>query len=220
MVANIQNPKQGGGEQQIKFWVCKMIKDEIAQYSRSLPVQTDANGVIIVNENTGIQSSNYVAGTSGWRLNGTQIETHTSIAGFVNNVTVSCSARNFALTTTMATLASGTITVPAGYTQCDVVLLGQLYAQDPNTTGGSNTTGGDYIYCQATFNGYSSVSYPFGVTGNGGAVTADSFGSKNFTGLTPGSSIAYNVRGQTAYAGFAAATGNSAQMTCAILWAP
>lgn len=220
MVANIVNPNQGTGEQQIKFMIKKMIKDEIAQYSRSFPVQTDANGVIIVNENTGIQSSNYVPGVSGWRLNGTQIETHTAIAGFENSQTVLCSATDFALSTTLTDLGTGTVTVPSGYTRCAVILLGQLYAYNPNTTGGSNGTGGDYLYCRVKFDGGVSSSMPEGVTGSNGAATATSLGAGNYTGLTPGSTLSFSVQGRVAFQGFTANTSNTAYANIGVWWLP
>lgn len=220
MVANIQNPNQGSGEQQIKFWIKKMVQDEIAQYARSQPMQSNADGVIIVNENTGIQSSNYVAGVSGWRLSGTQIETHTSIAGFATSQTALCSATNFALTTTATTLASGTVTVPNGFTKCAVILLAQMYVINPNTTGGSNTTGGDYLTCRAVFDTVGSSAMPFGVTGSGGGGVATSLGSPNFTGLTPGASIGFSVEGWTSFNPIAANTSNTIYASLGVFWSP
>lgn len=217
MVANIQNPNQGTGEQQIKFWIQKMIRDEIAQYARANPLQIDPSGTLIVAD-AGIQSANYdPVAPAGWRLSGTAIE------GFPISKaeSVSCTATNFALTTTQTALASGTVTVPDGYTQCTAVVLAQMYAVNLNTTGGSNGTGGDALHCKATFNAIDTATATFAtpVLGNDSS-TATALGAMSFTGLVPGDALAYSISGASQYAALAARADNSARASFALYWTP
>jgi len=126
--------------------------------------------------------------------------------------------QNFAVTTSWATLASATITVPAGFTSALVTVVGQVGCNDPHTTGGSNGTGGDYIYCR-----------PFIGTPVGSALGTILLGSNGWaydvaarstvlTGLTGGGTFTVGVQGCVAFANMAADAVNEAILSGNILW--
>lgn len=186
---------------------------------------TAISGATTVSGTSGIQSSNYVAGSAGWKFDGTQLEANTGVIGngaLANPVVpkaLNPSATGFGLTTTWAVLASVATTVPAGMTSALVMAAGSMAAYNPNTTGGSNGTGGEYWNCQvSTSPGYGSYSYPIGVSGNGGLASAHTSVAFTLTGLTGGSTLTGQVWGSSSYQAVAANTGNKCSGAFAILW--
>ena len=117
------------------------------------------------------------AGTKGWALNAvraafgelflrpgsvgndalTNPVTAQSVYGFVTN---------FAITATGTTVKTITIAVPAGFTSAVVSVTGRCFGVNPNTTGGSNGAGADYLYCVGKVNGLSSTALALPVGGN------------------------------------------------------
>jgi len=125
---------------------------------------------------------------------------------------------NFAVTTSWVSLASSTITVPAGFTSALVTVTGQVGCYNPHTTGGSDGVGSDFLLCQP---------YVGAVTGNalgaqfpgsnwwGNAVTLL---STVLTGLTGGGTFSVGVQASVDYANMAAFAANEATLSGNILW--
>lgn len=183
------------------------------------------SGLTTVSGNSGIESSNYVAGTAGWKFDGTSLEANTGVIGngaLANPViphALNPSGTGFGLTTTWAVLASVATTVPAGMTSALVIAAGSMAAYNPNTTGGSNGTGGEYWNCQvSTSPGYGSYSYPVGVSGNGGLASAHTSVAFTLTGLTSGSTLTGQVWGSSSYQAVAANASNKCSGAFALLW--
>jgi hypothetical protein len=125
---------------------------------------------------------------------------------------------NFALNTTSTALASRTITVPAGFTSAVVSLTARVYANNPNTTGGINGTGGDYLYGKATIDGADCFSLPVVVLGSGSSGVSVSSFSVVKTGLTPGSTFVVSVVGNTYLLSWTANVVNIAEVSGIITW--
>jgi len=125
---------------------------------------------------------------------------------------------NFGLTTSWVSLASATVTVPAGFTSALVTVTGQVGANNPHTTGGSNSAGGDYIYCRpfigATF-GNSLGAILLGSNGWAYDITPR---STVLTGLTGGGTFTVGVQGKVAFVNMAADAINEAVLSGDILW--
>jgi hypothetical protein len=128
------------------------------------------------------------------------------------------SATGFALSTTLTELAGIDITVPAGFTQAYGTVGAYVFSYNPNTTGGSNGTGGDAIYAQARISTTQSRANPIGVSGSGGFATSSSGTGYGLTGLTPGSTIRLSVYGSSAYAAMASNVNNYANAFASIIW--
>jgi len=104
------------------------------------------------------------------------------------------------LTTTLTTVASTTITVPAGFTSATVSAVGTVYMYDPNTTGGQDGYGSDYVSSTFTIDGASVGSGALGLAyGNGGAATSIAVVSETLTGLTSGDTFVLGIEAKTDY---------------------
>lgn len=127
-------------------------------------------------------------------------------------------ATNFAVTTSYVSLASATITVPAGFTKAKVTVIGQVGCYDPHTTGGSNALGGDYIYCRPFIDG--TFGHPLGTVllGSGGWAYDITPLSTTLTGLTGGGTFTVGVQGGVTFANMAANVGNEAVLSGDISW--
>lgn len=182
------------------------------------------SGLVTVDATGGIQSSNYVSGTAGWRFDGTSLEANTGVIGngaLANPVIFAsprAAASGFALLTTYRTLASVTVTVPPGMTQLQVFVTARLFVYNPNSTGGSDGAGVDALYVQAQVAGNSSTATPTGISGSGGFATTVSSDSFTLTGLAPGATVTLAVQGATGFANLAANAGNYASVAAAVSW--
>jgi hypothetical protein len=136
------------------------------------------------------------------------------VSGGANNPSVN----GFALSTTLVELAGVDITVPAGFSQVVGVIGAFVFAYDPNTTGGSNGTGGDAIYAQARLGATQSRANPLGVSGNGGFTTSSSAVGYTLSGLTGGSTIRLSVYGAAAYQAIAYNASNYANAYASFTW--
>ena len=172
----------------------------------------------------GIQSSNYVAGVAGWRMDGAALEANTGVIGdgaLANPVIFAsphAAASGFALTTSFATLASGDVAVPPGMTQLQVFVAVRMYALNPNTAAGSDAAGGDAIYVKASVALSYSTATPTGISGSGGFATTTAADAFTLTGLTPGAAVTLAVQGASAFAPLAADAGNYASVSAALSW--
>jgi|GEM_PF-6396951 len=127
-------------------------------------------------------------------------------------------ATNFALSQTMTTKLTTTVTVPPGFTQCAVSLSSRVYAFNSNTTGGADAAGADYIYTRTNIAGIFPVALPILVGGAGhGVDSLDPF-SQLLTGLTPGATFALQVEAKTAYLAWAANVTNTVELSGSLLW--
>ena len=127
-------------------------------------------------------------------------------------------ATNYALTTSFVTLASATITVPAGFTKAKVTLIGQVGCYNPHTTGGSNSAGGDYVYCKATAGSAWGAFLGTTLLGSNDFSYDVSPVSTVLTGLTGGGTFTVGVSGKIEFANMAADAGNMATVSGDILW--
>ena len=187
-------------------------------FSVPSPGVTQVDGTLIVNGT--IESSNYDGATQGWASNNQTMTTFTAIEGFVGGQSLGGVGQNFALSTTKSTVASVSITVPAGFTRCNAFVGGQIFMNNPNTTGGSNGAGGDYIYPQVFMDSYYGASLPKGISGANGAETATTMYSFGETGLTTGQTINFTLQGYTAYQTLPANSSNTAILSVAVSWLP
>jgi hypothetical protein len=188
-------------------------------------------------ENNGVQSDGFDgdlaagdAGTTGWAMDADRVAFgemylrpgsigNDSLANPVDGKVGNVSATGFGLTAGSFTeLAGQNIIVPAGFTQALVTAGSTVFAYNPNTTGGSNGTGGDAIYAEVAFAGNYSHANPVGVSGAGGYATSFSAAGFELNGLTPGSTLRLSVYGCSAYQNIAANPDNYANAYASLTW--
>ena len=119
------------------------------------------------------------------------------------------------LTAATQTVATATITVPAGFTSAVVVVSARAGGTNQNTTGGVDGLGGDYLGIDVTVGsvvGGGKVFVPGG-TSYGECVA---FASDVLTGLTPGGTFAVPVRAAADY--FTWTAGVFTVVNGSILW--
>jgi hypothetical protein len=136
----------------------------------------------------------------------------------VNPGTIYGAATNFALTTTLTTLKTITLTVPTGYTTAQINATGRVYAINPNTTGGSNSAGGDYLIAETHIGAYWGYGLPLTTVGLGSSNVNVAPFSVTLTGLTAGGTINVAVKGGTSFLTWAANAGHTAELTGSVLW--
>lgn len=128
-------------------------------------------------------------------------------------------ATNFALSLTLTTKLTATITVPPGFTECAVSMSSRVFAFNPNTTGGADGGGGDYIYNNTNIAGVSpAVIPPIFAAGSGLAADSISPFSQLLSSLTPGSTFDITVEAKTSMLAWAANTSNQVIMSGSLLW--
>jgi len=128
------------------------------------------------------------------------------------------SVQNFSLSTTLTNIRTTSITIPSGFTKAAVQLTVRAYATNPNTTGGNNGSGGDYLYAQANINGFNGYALPTGVSGSNGSGTNVSTFAVVLTGLTPGGTISLQCAVQTGFLSWAANASNTVDLAASIGW--
>jgi hypothetical protein len=136
----------------------------------------------------------------------------------VSPATIYGSATNFALTTTLTTLKTITLTVPTGYTTAQITATGSVYAINPNTTGGSNGAGGDYLIAETHIGAYWGYGLPLTTVGLGSSNVNRAPFVVTLTGLTAGGTIDVAVKGGTSFLTWAANTLNTVELTGSVLW--
>ena len=128
------------------------------------------------------------------------------------------SATNFALSTTFATLLTSTITVPPGFTQCIVSMDSRVYSINPNTTGGTDGTGGDWLYTRTNIAGYYPAAFPILVGGSRHfAISVDPL-SQLASGLTPGTTFNITVEAKSTNLAWAADVNNTVELAGSLQW--
>jgi hypothetical protein len=189
-------------------------------------MKPDGKGGTVSNDFDG-NLDNLDPGTKGWGMNGQRAAFgelllrpgsigNDSLTSPVDGKVCNVSATGFGLSAgTMTELAFQNLVVPPGFTQALVAAGSTLFAYNPNTTGGSNGTGGDalYVAVQVSAPGIAtqfSRANPDGLTGSGGYTSTFSNAGFNLTGLTGGSSIRLSVLGCSAYQNLASNPDNYA----------
>lgn len=119
-------------------------------------------------------------------------------------------AQNFAVTTTAATYATQTVTVPAGFTSAVVTVVSRLAAVN-------STASADYLSAVTKIAGIGGKSFQHMVAAGQTDFNVSPF-STVLTGLTGGGTFDLEVRGNVQVANWAANTANTAEMTGSILW--
>ena len=127
-------------------------------------------------------------------------------------------AQGFSVTTTMTARASITVTCPEGFTEAAISAVGRVFAYNPNTTGGSNGAGADYLSVQTAIAGYYGYALPLSIGGSGGSNVGNGPFSTILPGLTPGDTFTVTVSAQSSFLGWAANASNTAEISGSILW--
>ena len=178
----------------------------------------------------GIESDNFVAGASGYKFDYTgnaEFNDLTLRGGIIGNDALTnptapgvvwADLHNFGLSTTLTNKLTSTITVPAGFTTAAVSVVGRCFVYNPNTTGGYDGAGGDYLFAQTNVAGYNGNTLPLAMSGSNGSATAVSPFSTVLSGLTPGGSFTVQMAASTYYAPVAADPGNTIELSGSILW--
>lgn len=215
------------GLQQIRTF----LRNPFANTGLSVPgpgvVQVD--GALVV-QGGEARSGNYTAGSTGWRLrpDGTIEMNDAQIRGGIigndaltsptKSEAIYASTTNFSLTTTPTNKLTKTLTVPTGFTSAAITVTARVFIFNPNTTGGYDGAGGDYLYGAANIAGLNGWSLPLAVSGSSGSGTNISTFSTVLTGLTPGGSVLVQAEAQTAFASVAADPGNTAELSGMVTW--
>jgi len=131
---------------------------------------------------------------------------------------VSFTDTGFAVTTSWSDAAATTITVPAGCTQLLATCNAGVYASNPNTTGGSNGTGGDFLDCRVLLNGSGSAGFAIGLSGSNGFTSSSSSGSFVFSGLTPGATLAISAQSLAGWQALGSNVVNKANINATLVW--
>jgi hypothetical protein len=205
--------------------------EELEEWVRKLQNRSPFFGTgMHANGNGGIDSDNFVAGTSGYSFKAdgnAEFNDLTLRGGIIGNDALTSpstpqaiytSAQGFSLSATLTNVLTSTVPVPAGFTKAAVTLTARAYAVNPNTTGGNNGAGGDYLYSQANINGFNGYSLPTGVSGGNGAGTNVSTYALVLSDLAAGSSITLQCAAQTGLLSWAANATNTADLSATIVW--
>lgn len=186
------------------------------------------------NGNQGLDSDNYAEDGSGNAISGFTLNGNTGVAKFKDIVlydlpnsmlasptspeAIYAQTTNFGLSTTLANKLTKTLTVPAGFTKAAITVTCRIFVYNPNTTGGYDGAGGDYLYGQANVQGFNGWALPLAVSGSGGSGTNTSTFSTVLTGLTGGGSVLVQAAAQSAFASIAADPGNVAELSGMANW--
>lgn len=187
---------------------------------------TQVDGSLVV-QGGDARSGNYEPATAGWHLPSSGAAEFTDI--ILNGVSVGDDApveigiarlyaEAFSLATSYAQKASASLTVPVGCTRLLAILNGTMYCVNQNTTGGSDTNGGDAIYVRATIQGNNTGGSPHGLTGYNGFTTATSNDTFQLTGLTPGGIVGFGVEGKSGYQAIPSYVDNWIKATATLVW--
>ena len=185
------------------------------------------DGQIVVGEGD-VHSADYVPGTSGWATkgDGTAEFKDITLYDLPNSMLASPTkpegiydgASGFAISTTNANKLTTTLTVPDGFTAAAITVTARVFVINPNSTGGYDGAGGEYVYGEANIAGFNGYAFGLGVSGNNGSGTNVSTFSAVLTGLTPGGSVLVQAAARTAFATIAASPNNIAELSGIATW--
>lgn len=178
----------------------------------------------------GIDSDNFVAGTSGYSFGSdgnAEFNSLTLRGGIIGNDALTnpskaqaiyATTSNFGLSTSLANVLTANLTVPAGFTSASISVVTRVYIVNPHTTGGYDSAGGDYLFGQANIAGFNGYAFGLAVSGNNGSGTNVSPFSAVLTGLTPGGSVLVQEAASTGFAALAASANNVAEISGSVTW--
>lgn len=208
--------------------VRQQMRKVLANSGLSVPepnvVQVDGSLVV---QSGDAKSGNYVPGATGWHLPASGAAEFTDVV--ILGVAVGTDApvkidvarlyaEAFSLTTSYGQKDSTSLTVPTGCTRLWAILSASMYAVNQNTTGGSDTNGGDAIYVRATIQSNDTGGSPIGLTGYNGFTTTTSNDTFQLTGLTPGGTVSFGVEGKSGYQSIPAYVDNWIKATATLIW--
>jgi hypothetical protein len=128
-------------------------------------------------------------------------------------------ATNFAIpASSWTTIVTNTVTVPAGFTQLLALATGMAFVVNPNTTGGSNGTGGDIVECRMGIGGTYGMGAGVSISGSNGQTSCPAAVAVLLTGLTPGGTVTLVTQATTGFQAFAANGSNQANLCAQLLW--
>ena len=128
------------------------------------------------------------------------------------------SATNFPLTTGSGVKATSALAIPNGMTGAVISVIARAVAFDPNTSGGSNGAGADYLYCQPSIGATNGNALPLNVGGSNGSGINVSPLSVVLSGLTPGGTLTLSVSAWSYYLAWAANADNVAELSGIVNW--
>jgi len=184
------------------------------------------------NGDQGLDSDNFVPGTSGFSLHGgtgnAEFNDLTLRGGIIGNEALTSpvvpgvanlTVSNFGLGSGSYTEVAGQdITVPDGCTRLLFNGTGIVDVYNPKTAGGNNGTGGDWLYCRVKVGAVDSGhTQAVGVSGSGGNATVTDTFAQSLSGLTPGSAVRASVLSVSDY-GIAVDAGNLAMLSATLIW--
>ena len=174
-----------------------------------------AEGVVTVDGELDVTGAMVVGGTLSLPAGivGNDALTSPVVSGIVNFNTT-----GFSVTTAWSNAVAATITVPAGCTQLLATCTAEVYAINPNTTGGNNSAGGDLLDSRVSLNGSLSASYGLLVDGLSSATTSTSAGSFTLSGLTPGATLPISAQTKSIFQALGSNAAQKATITATLLW--
>jgi hypothetical protein len=176
------------------------------------------------NGNGGIDSDNFVAGVSGYRFaddGNAEFNQLTLRAGIVGNDAltspvvpgvINAGSSGFAIGTSYATVYSGNIAVPAGFTSAAISVVARVFALN----NGSSSV--DYLRARPAIAGNTGTGVPVAATNAGGSATATTPLSVVLSGLTGGSNVAVSIQAAADYAAWPSDSLNRADLSGSVLW--
>lgn len=174
----------------------------------------------------GLDSDNYVPATSGFSLNGGEGTAefkditlydlpNSALANPLLPGRLHADAQNFQVKTLWATVASGSLAVPDGYSQALILNLASA------ATAYNNTAAVDFLYVRTLINGSGFGGWTIGsvdVEGGGGTGVAYDFTTGLLTGLVAGSSLTFAAQVASGYGTWAANGANVLNFDVVLLW--
>lgn len=178
-----------------------------------------------------VRSGNFKAGTAGWRANADgdlEVNDITLRGGIIGNdalttpvipAVVNTIGTGFGLiAAAWSTVSTQTVTVPAGVTQLLAHASGMCFAVNPNNTGGSNGTGGDFIQARVCIGSVNGLTAGVAVTGSNGQTSVSCSVAALLSDLTPGSTFTITTQAASGIQNFSANGANQANTSATLLW--
>jgi len=176
---------------------------------------TEVDGTLNVVGNLNVSGPAVITGTLSLPAG---IIDNAALASPVVPQSVNFTSSNFAIGTAVAVRASSTITVPAGFTSAVVTVIARVLGFNPNTTAGSNGTGGDWLYIAAQIDTAVGIYHGDVVLGsNDSNISVDGL-STVLTGLTGGDTFMCKVNVCSGLLDWGTSVNNAAEMSGTILW--
>lgn len=174
-------------------------------------VRITTAGDLVIDPDGAAQSSDFVAGATGWRLTGDSAEFNDLIlrGGIIGNDALANpvdiagagdSQSGFSVTTTATLYAQAALTVPEGYTRAIIQALA-------TATAANTSADADFLYVRAVINAAGGGENYARVAANGYG-TAAATAIRTLTGLVGGQSIPVGCRLRTNNGSWPAFTGN------------